>query len=67
MWYQSKWFYLNLIAIAILVLQYFVANSMFESMAIWWPLIISILNAIAGMIQSGQTASLKRQLNAIKK
>lgn len=56
---KSKWFWLNVIAIVLAVIQYFIDNQMFVD---WLPLeglVIVILNMVAGMIQSQQVAQLK--------
>ncbi|MDD5510617.1 MAG: hypothetical protein PHI12_07405 [Dehalococcoidales bacterium] len=58
---KTKWFWLNLIAIIILVIQYFVSNEMFPQYVAWEGLVLVVLNAIAGMIQSGQNTALKKQ------
>jgi hypothetical protein len=63
MWYTSKWFYLNLIAVVTLIVTYFINNQMFPNLLGWFGLVIVILNAIAGMIQSQQLYKLKKLLN----
>jgi membrane protein YdbS with pleckstrin-like domain len=58
---KSKFFWLNLIALAILIVQYFVTNQMFTQWLAWEGLAIVVLNAIAGMIQTQQVVELKAQ------
>ncbi len=63
-WMKSKFFWLNVIVIIILVLQYTINNQL--APASWVPyetMFVVVLNAIAGMIISQQVTALKRQLN----
>ena len=66
MWYQSKFFWLNLIALVLLIVNYFLSNDIFPNFNVWWGLIVVVLNAIAGMIQATQVARLKAKLKANK-
>jgi small basic protein len=62
MWYTSKWLWLNVIAIVILILQYTMDNSLVP--AAWVPyesLAVVVLNAIAGILQSNAVRKLKSQ------
>ncbi|MGA2669805.1 MAG: hypothetical protein ABSF21_00050 [Dehalococcoidia bacterium] len=59
---KAKFFYLNLIALVILAVQYFISNQMFTQYLAWEGLIVVLLNAIAGMIQGNQVAKLKKNL-----
>jgi len=67
MWYTTKWFWLNMIAVIVAVIQYFINNDMFTAWLPWEGLALVILNMIAGMIQSGQVARLKGEVNTLKK
>jgi hypothetical protein len=64
--FKSKFFYLNLIAVAVLVIQYVITNQLFPAWAGYFSLAVVILNAIAGMIQGQQIANLKAKLKAMK-
>ncbi len=64
--FKSKFFWLNVIALLILVIQYFINNNAFPEYVGWEGLALVVLNAIAGMIQSQQVAKLKAQLKAHK-
>ena len=57
---KSKFFYLNLIAILLLVIQYSINNNLAPAKFVpYETLAVIVLNAIAGMIQSQQVAKLK--------
>ena len=58
---KSRFFWLNLIAIVLLVIQYFIQNEMFPQWVAWEGLVIVVLNAIAGMIQNQQVVTLKQK------
>lgn len=60
--FKSKFFWLNLIAVLVLVIQYFITNEMFPAWAAYFSLAVVILNAIAGMLQSQQMTTLKLKL-----
>ena len=62
----SKFLWLNLISIALLVLQYFVVNDMFVQYALWEGLLIAILNSVAGMIQGQQLVKSKLEVSLLK-
>jgi uncharacterized membrane protein YjfL (UPF0719 family) len=62
-WLKSKFFWLNLIAIIIMIIQYLIDNNSLPDYAKWEVLGIVILNAIAGMIQSAEVAKLKAKLS----
>jgi hypothetical protein len=62
----SAWFWLNLIAIALAVLQYFLDNQMFTDWIKWEGLGIVVLNMLAGMIQGQTVTKLKSQVNECK-
>jgi len=62
MWYKSKWFWLNVIAVVLAVIQYFISNEMFVNLLPWFGLVVVILNMIVGMLQSVQLQKLKKQL-----
>jgi flagellar motor component MotA len=61
-WLKSRFFWLNLIAIIILIVQYLIDNNSLPDYAKWEALFIVVLNAIAGMIQSNEVAKLKAKL-----
>jgi len=68
MWYKSKFFWLNLIAIVLAAIQYFVNQEMFVDLAPWFGLAVIILNMGAGMIQGNSLTKTKAALaKAIKK
>jgi len=58
-WLKSKFFWLNVIAIVIATIQYFIDNQMFVEWIKWEALIVVILNMIAGMIQATTVSKLK--------
>ena len=58
-WMKSKFFWLNVIAIIILIVQYFIQNQTFPQWVAFEGLAIVVLNAIAGMIQGQQIATMK--------
>jgi hypothetical protein len=60
---KSKFFWLNLIAILVLVIQYFITNEMFPAWAAYLSLAVVVLNAVAGMLQGNQVAKLKIKLD----
>ena len=60
--FSSKFFWLNLIAIVILVIQYFINNQILVSYVAYEGLAIVVLNAIAGILQTQQVKNLKKQL-----
>ena len=62
MWYKSKFFWLNLIAIALAIIQYFVNNEMFVDLIPWFGLAVVILNMVAGMIQGNALMKTKSAL-----
>ncbi len=65
-WLKSKFFWLNVIAILLAIIQYFTDNKMFTSWAPWEGLAVVILNMIAGMIQGNTVKKLKKE-NAVYK
>ena len=56
---KSRFFWLNLLAICVLIIQYFINNQMFPSYIGWEGLALVVLNAIAGMLQSNTVTLLK--------
>lgn len=64
--FKSKWFWLNLIAIIMLIIQFVIDNQMIAKYAQWEALAIVVLNAISGMIQANQVVKLKARLKMIK-
>jgi hypothetical protein len=64
--FKSKFFWLNLIALVLLVINYFIENGMFPNFLTWWGLAVVILNAIAGMIQNTQLMKAKNELKLLK-
>ena len=60
--FSSKFFWLNLIAIVILVIQYFINNQILVSYVAYEGLAIVVLNALAGILQTQQVKNLKKQL-----
>ena len=67
MW-KNKFFWLNLIAIVLAAIQYFVDKGMFENLIPWFGLAVIILNMVAGMIQGNSLMKTKAALaKAIKK
>jgi hypothetical protein len=66
-WLKSKFFWLNVIAIALLVLQYAANNSMVPASWVKYEsLAVVVLNAIAGMIQANAIRKLKRLVKALQ-
>lgn len=66
-WLKSKIFWLNLIALVILVLQYAIDNNLVP--AEWVPieaLIVVVLNAIANMITSNQVTGLRAKVKKLE-
>lgn len=63
---KSKFFWLNIIAIVVLIIQYFIDNEMLAEYVKWEALAVVVLNAIAGMIQSQQTTTLKKQIKKLQ-
>ena len=59
---KSKFFYLNLIALLVLALQYIIQNNMFRQYLAYEGLAVVLLNALAGMIQGQQVTKLKTSL-----
>jgi hypothetical protein len=59
---NSKALWLNAIAIASLIVTYFINNHMFAQYILWEGLAYSVLNAIALMIQTQKIAKLKAAL-----
>ena len=67
MW-KNKFFWLNIIAIVLAAIQYFVDKGMFENLIPWFGLAVIILNMVAGMIQGNSLMKTKAALaKAIKK
>jgi hypothetical protein len=64
---KSRFFWLNLIAILILVITFAVDNSLFTGMWVSIAgLIIVVLNAIVGMIKSQEVKALKAKLSRLE-
>jgi len=64
---KSAWFWLDVIAVALAILQYFIANKMFTQWIAWEGLGVVVLNMIAGMIQGNTVTSLKKENMTLKK
>ena len=64
---RSKFFWLNLIAVLVLIIQQIIDNNLLPQYGVYEAIAISVLNAIAGMIQGQQVAGLKATLKKLKK
>ncbi len=64
---KSRFFWLNLISLVVLIVTYFLQNNMFSQYVLWEGLIIAVLNAIAGMLKDQEVTKLKSQVAKAKK
>lgn len=61
--FKSKFLWLNLIALVVLVITYLIDNDLFPQFTTWFGLALVVLNAIAGMLQTQTISKLKSKLS----
>lgn len=69
-WLKSKWFWLDVLAIIVIIIQYLQANPNWKTAGFIEGLLLVVVTTIIGFIQSGQNASLRKinkSLTASKK
>ena len=64
---KSKFFWLNLIAIAVLIIQQLINNNLLPQYGVYEGIAIAVLNAVAGMIQGQQVTMMKAKLAKLNK
>lgn len=65
-WIKSKFFWLNLLAIIALIIEYFIDNNLFTNYIAWEGLALVVINAISGMISSSENKAVKSENIALK-
>ena len=67
MWWKSKWFWLDILALILVIIQYLQANPDWKNAAFGEGLALIIVTTIIGFIQNGQNTTLKKKIESLSK